>query len=92
MATSVNGAHAVLRGEGLGALRLGVADGDELRLGQIAQGRGVDLADLAAADQPVRRSSCAPGSTCALMRRRKASDSAISSMPFMPSSMLTQPR
>ena len=55
---------------------------------------GVDLADLAAADQGGPHSvssSLTPGKYFALIRRRNASDSAISSMPFMPSSMLTQP-
>ena len=53
------------------------------------------LADLAAAHQG-RTQPVHPwpqsGKYIALMRLRNASDSAISSMPFMPSSMLIQPR
>ena len=55
----------------------------------------MDLPDLAAADEGRPRtrstSSAHSGKYCATIRRRNASDSAISSMPFMPSSMLTQP-
>ena len=70
-----------------------VADGDELRLRQAGQRAGVDLPDLAAADEggshpPHQFPS---GKYLAHIRRRNASDSAISSMPFMPSSMLIHP-
>ena len=72
---------------------LGIAGRDELRLGQVAQRRGVDLPDLAAADQggPQSVHRHGPGKYFAPIARRKASDRAISSMPFIPSSMLTQP-
>ena len=45
------GMRAVQRRERLGTLALGIAGGDELRLGQTQKSRRVDLPDLAAANQ-----------------------------------------
>ncbi len=62
--------------------------------GKLLKRRRVDLTDLATANQ---RGSHGvhehqyPGKYLAPIARRKASDRAISSMPFIPSSMLTQP-
>ena len=71
-----------------------VARGYEFGFGQRGQRLRVNLADLAAANSAVRTRSIGDpqsGKYCRLIRRKNASDSAISSIPFMPSSMLTQP-
>ena len=44
-------ANAEASGEGGGTLGIGVADGDEFRFGQLAQGRRVNLSDFAAANK-----------------------------------------
>ncbi len=73
-----------------------IADRDELRLRQSRERPGVDVPDFAAAHEGGsyrRHVRLRPhkGKYFALIRRKKASDSAISSIPFMPSSMLTHP-
>ena len=88
------GAGAVAAGEGLGARRGRRRRRRRTPTRAGVQRRGVDLADLAAADEgrPHGVPRQASGKYWATIARRKASDSAISSMPFMPSSMLIQPR
>src|SRR5262249_14726292 len=84
--------HAVFRRELLGAIARQVARGDELRLGNRLQRCRVNAADFAATDETnANGSHASPGKYFATIRRRNASDSAISSRPFMPSSMLIQP-
>ena len=81
--------------ERVGTLELDVADGDELRLGSgwPVPGRGSGRPCRSPRERCARGPSVGPqsGKYVAAMRLRNASDSAISSMPFMPSSMLIQP-
>ena len=83
-------AHPILGGEGRGARAVVVADRRELALRQIAPRRRMQVPHLAATDN--RRLHAASGKYWALISRRNLSDATISSMPFMPSSKLIQPR
>ena len=83
-------AHRIPRREGCGARTVLIAHRRELAFGQIAQRGGVNVPYLAAADD--RCFHAAPGKYCALISRRNLSEATISSIPFMPSSRLIQPR
>ena len=71
--------------------RVGIHYGHELGLRKLRQGLGMKRAYFAAANKSgLHRESI--GKYCRFMRCRNSRDSRISSMPFTPSSMLTQPR
>ena len=82
------GGGPILGGEGRGAGAVVIADGGELA--ERGKGRGVKMADLAAADKGSFHYGRS-GKYWALMRRKNASEATISSIPFIPSSRLIQP-